>query len=340
MRIKVWLRQNVVVCIIGVLACISSPVSATELTFADSFPLKHYLSKEGMVWWMARVTELSGDSVTFRHFPAGQLAKAKTILSKVHDGAIDAGYIGIGYVTDKLPLTGAAMLPGLSTDPVTGSNVFWQMVKEGSLRAEFDKNKIVPLFAVVLPSYQLALGRDPATGMADLKGIKLRSSGALSMTAKAIGAVPVSMSAPEIYLGMQRGTLDGSLLPAISVRPYNIHETIKSFSTNGRFGTFAVTAGMNVKTFNKLNKEQKQAVIQAGEDTVKHLATWMSNSETGEQKKLAELGIKTYALSDEFLTKLDPALESVQKEWTKRMEGRGLDGAAIIEEFKALLEKQ
>src|SRR5699024_8594493 len=104
-----------------------------NLKFADSFPLEHYLSSEGMVWWMERVTELTDGEVTFTHFPAEQIAKADNILQKVRDGVVEAGYIGIGYVTDRMPLNGVAMLPGLSKNAVTGSLAYWDVIKNGPL---------------------------------------------------------------------------------------------------------------------------------------------------------------------------------------------------------------
>lgn len=313
-------------------------VNASELTFADSFPLKHYLSKEGMVWWMNRTTELSNGSVKFRHFPAGQLSKADKILVKVSDGAVNAGYVGIGYVTDRLPLTGVSMLPGMNSDPIKASNAFWNIVSKGSLRAEFDKNKVIPLFAVMLPGYQLALNAKPVVKMDDVKGLKIRTSGVMNLTAKSLRATPVSMTAPDIYLGIKRGTLNGTLLPGISLKPYNLQDTITSFSTNGLFGSFAVTAVMNKKIFKKLNKAEQIAVTQAGMDTVKHLSEWMKKSEGNAIREFSALGIKTYMIPDGLLAEMENATKSVQTEWAERMERRGLKGNAVLKEYKALFK--
>lgn len=310
---------------------------AETITFADSFPLKHYLSAQGMVWYMNRAKELTNGEVDFRHFPAGQLAKAKAILQKVRDGAVHSGYVGIGYATDRLPLNGVSMIAGMTRKSLPGSQAYWKLVKDGPLRREFDDNGIVPLFAAVLPAYQLVLNGDPVKSADDLKGLKIRSSGTLNLAVEAFGGTPVSMAAPDIYLGIQRGTVDGSLLPPGSVKPYNLQEVIKSTSTNGTFGTFAVTAVMNADVFNALPKEHQAALMKAGDDTVAHLGKYQDDEVTEALKEFNELGITVYEFDDAMLSALNGMMASVKQVWIDRMKARNLDGAKIVAEFEAAI---
>ena len=307
---------------------------AETITFADSFPLKHYLSKQGMVWYMNRVHELTDGAVSFQHFPAGQLAKAKAILQKVRDGAVQAGYVGIGYASDRLPLNGVSMIAGMTGKSLPGSQAYWKMVKEGPLRHEFDINGVVPLFAAVLPAYQLVLNRGPVTSMEDLRGLKIRSSGTLNLAVEAFGGTPVSMSAPDIYVGIQRGTIEGSLLPPGSVKPYNLQEVIKSTSTNGTFGTFAVTAVMNGPAFNALSAKHQKALMQAGDETVRHLGTYQDAEVSKALSEFKDLGIAVYRFDDAMLAELEPVLASVKRAWIDRMSERNLDGARIVSAFE------
>ncbi len=307
---------------------------AEKITFADSFPLKHYLSKEGMVWYMNRASELTDGAIKFQHFPAGQLAKAKAILQKVRDGAVQAGYVGIGYASDRLPLNGVSMIAGMTGNSLPGSQAYWKMVKEGPLRQEFDANGIVPLFAAVLPAYQLVLNRGPVKSVDDLSGLKIRSSGTLNLAVEAFGGTPVSLSAPDIYVGIQRGTIEGSLLPPGSVKPYNLQEVIKSTSTNGAFGTFAITAVMNGEVFNALPKAHQEALMQAGDETVTHLGTYQDGEVSKALSEFKDLGIAVYQFDDAMLAELEPVLASVKLAWINRMSERNLDGASIVSAFE------
>ncbi|WP_282153345.1 TRAP transporter substrate-binding protein DctP [Ruegeria atlantica] len=319
----------------ALLIAASGQAKAETVSFADSFPLEHYLSKEGMVFWMNRAEELSGGEIDFRHFPAGQLAKAKGILQKVRDNAVQAGYVGIGYVSDRMPLNGASMIAGMTGESLPGSKAYWKLVKEGALRHEFDENGVVPLFAAVLPAYQLVLAGEPISSTDELKGKKIRSSGTLNLAVEAFEGTPVSLPAPDIYLGIQRGTLDGSLLPPGSVKPYNLQEVIGSTSTNGSFGTFAITAVMNADAFNALSPEQQAALVQAGDETVEHLGTYQDGKVAEALQEFRDLGIAVYEFDDATLASLEPMMASVKAAWVARMEERGLNAAEVVSEFEA-----
>ncbi|WP_253449695.1 TRAP transporter substrate-binding protein DctP [Halomonas sp. Y3] len=315
----------------------STADASVNIRFADSFPLEHYLSKEGMAWWMNRVEELTEGEVTFTHYPAEQLASAGDILQRVRQGAVQAGYVGVGYATDRLPLSGLVMLPGLADDPVAGSEAFWHMVREGSLASEYERSNVVPVFAVILPPYQLVSRTSRPESMSDLSGMRIRSSGALNLSVEAIGGTPVSMAATEVYLGMQRGTLDATLFPGISATPYNVQEVTESMSSNGAFGTFAVTAVVRKDVYEALSSEHKEALDQASNETVIHLSTYMNNLEQETISSFSEIGIDVYEFDSQFLEELDESLSTVQQGWVKRMEGRGLDAQSALDEYKSLL---
>src|SRR3546814_8992578 len=68
-----------------------------------------------------------------------------------------------------------------------------------------DENEFAPagirlLFTIVLPPYQVFLGKKQIEGLKTFEGLKIRSSGgAKELAVRKIGAVPISMSTPEVY---------------------------------------------------------------------------------------------------------------------------------------------
>lgn len=334
-QIHLLKRAGVLLACVGVL--LASPATfAASLMFADSFPPSNTLSKEGTVWWMHRVEKLTDDGVTFKYFPNEQLAKAGEILQKIQDGVVQSGYVGIGYVSDDMPLNGAPMLPGEVDDVVKASHAYWDALKSDTvLRDEFLDNGVVPIFAVMLPAYQLVLNRKPVQSMADVKGLKLRSSGSLNMVVEAMNANPVGMAAPDAYLAIQRGTLDGALFPVTSIAPYKLNEVTKSISRNGRFGSFGITVAMDKATFDGLSQAQQKAVMQAGDETVDHLSKQIAREVSQDLDDFRDQGIEIYELPQALQQALGPKYRAAQRNWIKRMDSRGLDGKAAIEAFES-----
>ena len=67
-------------------------------------------------------------------------------------------------------------------------------------RAGLCRNGIRLLFAVSLPQYRIFTVAQPVKDVADVTGMKLRSTGgAQDLTFRAIGSVPVRMAAPDAY---------------------------------------------------------------------------------------------------------------------------------------------
>ncbi|MES1933817.1 hypothetical protein T35B1_14489 [Salinisphaera shabanensis T35B1] len=323
-------------CVLVTVGCV--PAQARTLMFADSFPLSHTLSTDGTQRWMKQVETLTDGEIDFRHFPAEQLAKAGEILQKIEDGVIQAGYIGTGYVSDELPLNGALMLPGEVRDTVNASQAYWQLLKNDTpLRQEFLDNGVVPIYAVMLPPYQLVLKRGPVSELGDLRGLKLRSTGSLNLVVQAVGANPVSMAAPDAYLAIQRGTLDGTVLPVTSIAPYKVNEVTRSLSTNGRFGSFGITVAMDKKTYDGLSESQRKAVDQAGDETTAHLAQVIEDEVQTDLAEFRDQGMAVYELPESMREALEPKYQAAQQAWVERMSARGLDGQAVIDAYESAL---
>lgn len=320
----------------------SKPAQAetVELRFADSFPLSHDLSKEGMVYWMKRAEELSGGAVKFTHYPAEQLVKARALFGAISSGTVDAGYIANGYFTDKLPLNGVADIPGVISTSQHGSKAYWSLLNEqGRLRSEFLDGNVVPMAFIVMPPYQMVLRTGKIEKLESLRGLKIRSGGGIqNITLSAVGATPVAMAAPEIYLGIQRGTLDGTLLAAISLNPYKLQEVSKSITRGIPFGSPAIGIGMNKTKFDALPEAARNALIKAGHDTVTHLSTYLDNQIAEAEQQLTVAGMTVYTPPAETVSQINKQLGTVAADWAKRINGRGLPADEVLKQFQERIQ--
>ena len=71
--------------------------------------------------------------------------------------------------------------------------------------------------------------KDPVRRVEDLKGMKIRTVGYGAHTISAFGAVPISMAAGNIYIAMQRNTIQGADISAISIMDRRLYEVGKYF---------------------------------------------------------------------------------------------------------------
>lgn len=308
------------------------------LKLAHSFPESHYLAKECGLYWALRVEELTEGKVEFQYFPAEQLGKELEMLDIVKNGVAEVAYVGTGYHSDKIPLSTVGQLPAPYTTSMVGTKAYWKVLKEHAME-EFLNNNIRPMFAVVLPPYQIGTTNKKINSYEDLKGVKLRCGGIQSLAANAIGCSATSMAAAEMYTALQRKTLDGTLLPVTSYKPYQLEQLIKYVTTNVNMGSFPVTYCVNEKVWQSLPKDVQEAMLQAGEDTMIHTANYQDENVKILEKEFKERGIDVYEVDADVLAKMIENIKPVQEDWAKQMDRKGVPGTEVLNAYFRAIEE-
>lgn len=320
-------------------ACGNTSANGTDetikLKIADSLPTTNYLSSEGTVFFMDRVKELTDGKVEFEYYPAEQIGKANSYLDLTLSKTIDIGYTS--YSTDRLPLTEIATLPGAYGSAQEGSTIIWQLMKDYLAEEEYLKNGVRPLYAVALPQYQFVTAKKQIKNMEDIKGLKARVTGTMELGFDELGASPVFMPATEAYTAMERGTVDGVTFPFTSFAPYQI-ESIAKYSTKGaNLGSFTVVYSINEKLYQDLPEDVKEALAQAGDETVEHLSKYL-DEKNEELAKQFSSNVEIYELSDKESAEWDKALEPVWDRWAADLEKRGFNANETIKKYRELRE--
>ncbi len=309
-----------------------------QLRFADQLPLTHIASAAGNQPFMEQVEAETDGRVTFRHFPAEQLAKGASMLDTVQNGVSEIAFVGVSYVSDRLPLTGAVELPGLFDNVIDGHAAFEALVRN-ELADTFEQAGLKPLWTMTTPPYQLMLRQsEPIEGLADLSGQQLRVAGATGqLVAAALGATPATIPTADLYQSLERGIVDGSLYTLSAMRSYTLQEVTQSYTTNAKLGGVAFIAFMNLNTWNSLPADVQEVIERVGLETGVNLAQAIDVTEVETVTFLEEMGKTVYPLSAETVAEFDAALATVQDEWARQMAERNLPGQEMLDAFAAYL---
>ncbi|GGF68984.1 C4-dicarboxylate ABC transporter [Azorhizobium oxalatiphilum] len=311
----------------------------THLRVADSFPSGHYLSRLLLKPWMDEVTKRTNGAIVFDYFPGQQLGKAADMLALTQNGVADIGYVAPAYVSDKMPTSEVAMLPGSFANSCEGTRAYWKVARDGLVaKQDYAPNRIRLLIAVALPPYQILTAKTPVTKLEDLKGLKLRSTGgAQDLTLRTLGAVPVRMAAPDTYESLSRGTLDGVVFPLDSVVSYNVEKLVKHSTEKANFSSFIVAYSISDNAWKKLTPEVQKIMQEAGDATVKSACAAVDQQDAEIKKKLQDAGVAFEPLTPAFSAQLTDLLKNVANEWATGLDGRGKQGTAVLKEFREAL---
>lgn len=317
----------------------SMSAQALELKVADSFPAGHYLVRLMLKPWMDEVTKRTNGAVTFTYYPNQQIGKAADMLRLTQSGVVDIGYVAPSYVSDKMPLSEVAQLPGAFQTSCQGTLAYWKTARDGLIaKQEYAPNKIRLLMEVVLPPYQVWTVKHKVETLKDMQGLKLRTTGgAQDLTVRALGAVPVRMAAPDAYESLSRGTMDGLLFPLDSVVAYSLDKLVKHATEGVSFGSFIVAYSINQSVWDKLPDDVKKAMDEASEAIAPKTCAEVDKELKVTRQKMKDDGISFDPLPDATRAEMKDKLKGVAQEWATGLDSRGKQASAALKEFEDLL---
>lgn len=309
------------------------------LRVADSFPANHYVVEYATKFWMDSVTKATGGAVTFEYYPSEQLGKAKDLLALTQSGVTDVAYVAPSFVSDKMPLSAVAELPGGFATSCAGAAAFWKQVKDGILaKRDFQPNGVRAIFVVVLPPYQI-FTKAKLESARNLEGLKIYTAGgAKELAVRKLKAVPIKMSTPEVFESLSRGTIDGVLFPYASLFPYNVHTQVKYGTVGESFGSFAASYVINEAKYGQLPAHVQQAMADASEATVSRACALIDKDVDAQIERAKQSGITLVQFPASERKEIDGAMASVSKEWAESLDKRGKAGSEVLKAFQDALK--
>jgi TRAP-type C4-dicarboxylate transport system substrate-binding protein len=185
--------------------------------------------------------------------------------------------------------------------------------------------------------------------MEDLKGLKLRMLGGPPTEAmKALGAVPLLLGMPDVYMAMQRGTIDGMGVPLGVLEIFNLYEVIK-YWTHVPITTAYITVAMSKAKWNSLPPDIQKAIMSVsgyeGSRTYAH--NYHDSYEQPVRKEMEEFVKKGGHKVEEYTlpkAELDRWIKTggkpVWDSWANTMEAKGLPAQNLLADVLKLIESE
>jgi TRAP-type C4-dicarboxylate transport system substrate-binding protein len=310
---------------------------AIKLKIADTFPIGHTVVEYATKFFINRVEQLSNGQVTFQYFPSGQIGNAKDMLQLTRSGVADIAYIGPAYV-GTMPLSSVVELPGTFASSREAAPVFWKLANGYLLDKEYLRNGVRPVLVFATAPYQIWNTKREVKSVGDAKGLKLRTAGgAMDLAVKTIGAVPIASPPAEMYESIQRGTMDGSVLAASSVRSYKVDDLVKYGMIGANLGLFVGTYSINEQVWQRLPDAAKRALMTAGEEATTRLAEVLDKEVVQLNEEFRKKGIKMYQLTDADKKAWADVLTPVAEKWAKMLDDKGQPGSETLKEFRRVM---
>ncbi len=306
--------------------------------FADSHCTNQYLHFPVS----AELKEASEGSLNISIFSNGVLGPAATHYDMAVDGVADITQGTQGTTAGRFPLTSVLELPFLWPADMSAENAnraVWALFENTpELQEEYRDVKVLSIF--VNEPGNVYTSKKPIKTLEDFKGLQLRAPMEMAAnTLKALSASPITMAASDLYLALERNTVDGTMFNTANMNDWKFWEVVDHYTQCGIYN-LAWFSVMNLDKYNSLSDEQKALIderygLNAGIRVGQGFdADFKKNVEIAEEN-----GVTIYKISDEELARWQTITQPIYDNWVKSMEDKGLPGQKVLDEIRRLIEE-
>ena len=307
----------------------------------------HFLSADApmqteiLVPWEKAVEEQSGGRIDVQLFPSMQLGgKPPQLFDQARDGIVDISWTLLGYTPGRFPVAEVFELPFMSGTAVqtTAALQDFQAKYLGD-----EMGQVKPLLLHAPAGYKFHMRSGPITSLADLKGKKIRApSRAMTDALNALGATAVGMPVPEVAQALTTGVIDGAQIPWEVVGSLRVNEITNAHSEigveNGGVSTAVMALVMNRAKYDSLPDDLKKVIDDnSGANLAVLAGEALDRVEAEERQKALDAGAQINVIPAEQMEEWRSAVQPVVDGWVKAMDGRGLDGQAMLDDARAML---
>lgn len=298
-----------------------------KMRLTHQMPETHFLADD-VKDFKKLVEEKTDGKVVVEIYPAAQAFKPNQVFNAVVTGSIEAGMTTNFEWSGIIPAMDLSVVPFLITElPVI------EKVIEGNVGAKLFRmmksKKVVPLMWLLQCRTNLYTSNDaPLLLPKDFKGKKMRgTSKIMNLGSEALGASCMSVSGPEVYTALQRGTLDIGLTGVDAALARHYYEIQKYGTVANTFSVFHVVF-LNPDFWNSIPPDLQKIV--------KECAMVIQKKSLGDSEKARDYAIK------ELQTKMTIHIQTKEEEdaWKAVMvkpahdyflEKTGKDGQNLID---------
>lgn len=326
------------------LAVAAGPAKAdkpVELTFSAWIPQTHVLVANFMKPWAKEVEQATEGRVKI-NFLTKAVTNPVGHVDAVRNGIVDLAFISYSYYPGNFDLMKFAMLPFSGNSAESTSLAAWDIYSKYLQDAK--EHRGIKLLGIYGHGPGSVYTTDKQVqNIADFEGLKLRIGGGMQADlSKALKVNAVVKPASESYELLSTGVVDGVLFPPESVASFRL-DTVVKHATVFPGGLYADLHGiiMNPSAFDRLSEKDREILMSLSGEHIARLGgkAW-GDADVAAMKILEEHKVQFHPASDELIAAVKERTASFEQVWLDAAKAKGIDGPAVLAEFRADLKQR
>lgn len=280
-----------------------------------TLPPQHHLTK-ALDMYKQIVEKKAGDRVTVQLYPSQQLYSDKDLVMVLPKGAVEAAILNPDLWSGLVPSQGIFYFSCYYPSREKYFKLF--DTEAFKIVARDFESKGVKILSQIEYGSQTGISKKPIRKMEDMKNLRIRAQGEyIAVFLKAMGAAPVVTSSSEVYLMLQRGTIDGAWSGPSTFVDRKWYEVTKYFldTDTGVSSTFLL--GVNLAFWNKLTPDLQKIFADAAIEVQNWTRQYAYEADVNYRKTLRAKGLTGITIDPaewkRWHEKIAPEMESTYK---------------------------
>jgi len=247
----------------AILIAASSTAGADLLRYGTYLTSSHNITVDALKPYFKNVEKASDGALRFQMFTDGTVVSGSSTVKGIQSGIVDMGTIIPTYTPSTTPVEATlTRLPISATNALADSGAINELVLMNCDDCELEWKKLgMKMLAEYASSPYYLLCKDDIPGSGLLKGKRVRATGIWEDWAASMGAVPVNVTAGEIYSGLNQGTVNCTTSPLPYLKTFGLKDVVR-YVLDMPLGTYRPAVIMNIsqKKWDSLSEAQKSAI--------------------------------------------------------------------------------
>ena len=307
-----------------------------EMNFQSNWGAAQRQNADAIEPWAKSFAEKSGGDMVMHMFYVGGIVEANASTEALKKGMLDAGAWALQNYS-KMPYMYLTSIPYLAKDQAHAYRVLNAAVEQvPELKKEIDSVGVLLSTSSSAP-FMIASREIPVRTPADMKGKRvLAASPLFANYIEAWGGIPVTVSAGDIYVGLQRGMGEMFLCGVSCIKGFRIQEICKHLTDVGMASASIFSFSINRDLFEKdMTQAQRDLTMELSKDLGKNVLDSFLNDVANAYKEFEAAGCEIIRPNaDEMKQFADMAQAHIIPTHARRAKEAGVaDPEAVIKKY-------
>ena len=306
-------------------------MAQTTVNFGIGSPPRAHLVQQVFIPWSKKVSAESGGAIKVEVKAGRTLVSPFNVYERVQADVAQIGWGVQSYMKGRFRRSGVVGLPFEANAAEEASVALWRLYAKGITAVEY--NEVKPLAIIVFPPSSLHSKDKPLKSLADIKGMKIAVGDRVAaLTLKRFGAAPISLRLPDMYQGLNRGTVKGVHMVWTAFMPFKLFEVTRHHY-DLPLGAGSAMVFMSTKGYDRLPADGRRAIdANSGERFSRSFGKFWDRVGRGGRAAVSKMPGHSFAeMPPTEVAKWRASVKPVVEGWAKSTP----DGARVLEAFRA-----